>query len=375
MKWNILIVLGLFCNACNTPTEETPTPNTTTIETPSPPKFKEQLPRLAEMTTAVDNLRLRESPGSDGKEVMRLPEKSVVIPTGEKTDLKQVVALRGLSYNEPWIEVKIDEVNSGWLYAGAIDLDPNKSQFAKELFDLRMRRFFGSSREDLNIYRILLENVKTAADLKTAYEKGLAIKEEISAAFQKRSRVEDLPMDIELSWIHTAYPGFLPTKVAEATEIAFLPDLNQMIEKAELTPEKDDDEAFKFLKSVNGGYSLLLFFRDWYIQTTDFGGVSELGSNKHFQHLEAAKLLFDANNIFSEGFIREECNQIVSDIVNNEVGYQRGKDAVLSEIRTIEQANYDFLSEEQKISIVNRIKEFDDPKANKIYLNERVGKY
>ncbi len=375
MKKNIIIVLGLFCFACNTPKEENPTPETKVTDSTPAPKLKKELPLLAEMTTSVDNLRLRETPGSDGKELMRLPEKSVVIPTGEKTDLKQVVSLRGLSYNEPWIEVKVDEKITGWLYAGAIDLDPKSSQFAKELFDNRLKRFFGSSKENIDNYRDLFSNIKTAEDLKFAFEKGGEIKDAASVAFQKRCRISELPMDIDLKWIKTAFPGFALLLVHEATEVAFEQDLNQMIEMAELTKETDDDEAFKFLKSINSSFSIRLRFRDWFDQTTDFGGVSRLGSNKHFQHLEAAQSLFDANNIFKDDLIREECNLMVADIVSNKSGYKRGKDAVLAEINKIKDAHFSFLTEEQQQAIENRIRQFDDPKTNKIYLNERVGKY
>lgn len=375
MKWTYLLAITTILFSCNPSIEDNSSPlepsEADRITKPEP----NNVPELSIMTTSVDNLRLRETPGSDGKELMRLPEKSVVMPTGNKTDLKQVVSLRGLSYNEPWIEVKVDENITGWLYAGAVDLDPNSSQFTSTLFENRIKRFFGTSKEEVTIYYTLFENAKTAEELQTVFDKGKSISAAASKAFQKRCRMKDLPMDIELRWIKDAYPGFIPTKVAEGTEILFLPDLNQMLEKAELTTSKDDDLAFNYLKSVNGGYSLLLSFRDWYEQTTDYGGVSLLGSNKHFQYLSEAQKLFDANNIFSEGFISEECNQMVADIVSNEVGYKRGKDSVLAEINKIKNAHFSFLTEEQNLAIENRIKQFEDPKANKIYLNERVGQH
>jgi len=375
MKWTYLVVIFPIFFACNPSSEENKAPAESAEVINKPKPLPKQLPELSIMTTSVDNLRLRESPGSDGKELMRLPEKSVVIPSGNKTDLKQQVSLRGLSYNEPWIEVKIDENITGWLYGGAIDLNPKSSQFAKELFQGRLKRFFGDSKEDVEVYRTLFEEATTADELKIAFEKGNEIKEAASKAFQKRCRIKDLPMDIQLRWVAEAFPGFIPTKVAEGTEIAFLPNINAMIEKAELTPQSDDEAAFKFLKKVNGGYSLLFKFRDWFEQTVDNQGVSRLGSNKHFQYLEAAQKLFDENNSYVNGFIQDECNLILKDIISNEVGYKRGKDAVLAEITKINQAHFSFITEDQKLAIENRIKQFADPVTNKIYLNERVGKY
>ncbi len=376
MKCNNILILACLLIACNAAT----TDDSSTVDSENSPQetkdrtvLVDKVPELAEMVTSVDNLRLREKPGSDGKEVMRLPERSVVTPTGNVTDLKQTVSLRGFSYDEPWIEVKVDEKIMGWLYAGAIDLQPNTSKLADRLFEARCKRFFGKTATRLTTYRNSFDQIQNAQDLKDVYEAGMAIGSDASQAFDRRCRTAEISGDIDLLWVKAAFPGYSITTGPEHETMTFLININQFIEKAKQTPEKDDDAAFRFLKEIHGNFSLLLSFREWFEMTSQFGGVSKLGSGLHSKFLDQIEKLHEENNLFFEGFISDECNFLVQDIVSNTTGYQRGKDAVLAEIEKIKAKDYKILTIEQKTSIDKRISQFSDLAVNKIFVNEKVG--
>lgn len=375
MKWTYFLFLLLFACQSNSGELADSPEDEVELKSTEPIIPIKSIPAISELTLTVDNLKLRAKPGSDGKELMRLPEKSVVVPTGEKTDLKQQVSLRGLSYNEPWLEVQVNDNVKGWIYAGASDLNPEASELSAALFDSRTDRFFGSASFELEEYRRSFNEIKSAKDLKDVFEAGLALQTEATRNFAKKCRIAEMPMDLELSWVKHAYPGYAMTRVAEATEIAFLPNLNDFLEQAAKTPKEDDDKALAFLKTLNGNYSVLLFFRDWYQQTTDFGGVSLLGIGKHLEYLTQAEEMFKADNLFIDGIIKRECNLILDDIVNNEVGYARDQASILKEIDQIIAADFSLLTPEQKAAIESRKKEFDNPTANKIRVNEKVGVY
>ena len=356
MKWTILLLLVIFsCQNISEP-DSGKSQDENNSEKSKATLSKAEIPTLSEMTIAVDNLRLREKPGSEGKEIMRLPERSVVIPTGQKTELKQKVSLRGISYNEPWIEVQVNESTSGWVFGGAIDLNPNSSQFAAELFDDRLDYFFGKMAGSVKSYIRQMELVSTALDLKQAWSGGRAIIADAEKQFLRRCRLSEMPADINLSWIEKAMPGFSLVKIAEGFEIAVLPNLDDLLKRASKTPESDDDQAFSFIKELNGGYGIQSIFRNWNRAAADFQTVSLLGSGNHFKGLKLADDLAKEENIFSEGIIKEECNLIVEDIVKNENGYENGRSVIIAEIDQIIAADFDILSADQKMAIAERKK-------------------
>ena len=377
MKWNLILILALLFIACNSTSEEEAAQPDAAKSVPEKTERNvsiKKIPEFAEMVTSVDNLRLREQPGSEGKEVMRLPERSVVIPTGKKTDLKQNVSLRGFSFNEPWIEVMVDDKIKGWVYTGAIDLQPNTSKFADELFEARCTRFFGTVSNSVAIYRKNFREANSAQDLKLVYEEALIIGDDASKAFDNRCRIKEIPTgDIDFLWVKAALPGFIITKGPKLERIKFFLDINQFIEKAVLTEKKDDDAAFNFLKEITGN-SLLLPYREWIKTTSLSGGVSKLGAGIHTRFLDDIGMLHQENNLFIDGLITDECNFLLEDIVSNTKGYQRGKEAILAEIQKIKAKDYKFLTSEQKTSIDNRISQFSDLVGNKILVNEKVGR-
>lgn len=68
----------------------------------------------------VENLRARKEPGANAEVIMELKAGTVLIDLKEKSSFKDKVTLRGKSYEEPWLKVKLPNGSTGWVFGGAV---------------------------------------------------------------------------------------------------------------------------------------------------------------------------------------------------------------------------------------------------------------
>ena len=114
--------------SAKTETKETITKATTPVQQP------------ISFSVNIDQLRLRDTPGTKGKEVARLSEGTKLYDLNEVSSFTTNVKLRGVQFDEPWIKVKTDQDQEGWVYAGGININS-----AQELLKKRLTSFFGPS--------------------------------------------------------------------------------------------------------------------------------------------------------------------------------------------------------------------------------------
>lgn len=77
---------------------------------------------LEYVTVRVNQLRLRDNPGTSTNEIGVLNSGDRVGLTGRKSTWKEKLEIAGNLYNEPWVEVLIPNGTKGWIYAGATDM-------------------------------------------------------------------------------------------------------------------------------------------------------------------------------------------------------------------------------------------------------------
>ncbi|MFK8161995.1 MAG: SH3 domain-containing protein [Lewinella sp.] len=122
-----LICLALTLYACggNEPvvTETTSTPEE---KTPKPAEFAPKPPPAGSYSAGdvlypwVDQLNVREAPNTAAKRVGKALRGQPVTLSGEKTDNKETIVLRGVAYDDHWLKVTTKEKIEGWVFAGAL---------------------------------------------------------------------------------------------------------------------------------------------------------------------------------------------------------------------------------------------------------------
>ena len=120
-----LISAFLFCSCGNNSSEvgqsEETTIEETTEENIAPPS--EDMTTLKENEKVyawVDRLNIRDAANTSGKRVAAATEQEALEFTGEKSNNTEIIVLRGVAYNEPWLKVKTNDGKEGWVFGGAV---------------------------------------------------------------------------------------------------------------------------------------------------------------------------------------------------------------------------------------------------------------
>jgi hypothetical protein len=129
---NLLLKATLICsvllfNACggNEPaaTAEAPKPKDSTTQ---PAEFAPKSPSPDSYSAGdllypwVDQLNVREAPNTTAKRIGKALKGQSVTLSGEKTEKKETIVLRGVAYDDYWLKVTTKDKTEGWVFAGAL---------------------------------------------------------------------------------------------------------------------------------------------------------------------------------------------------------------------------------------------------------------
>lgn len=122
-----LVCIALMVFACggNEPasTEAAPQPKD---PAPKPAEFAPKAPAPGSYSAGdllypwVDQLNVREAPNTKAKRIGKALKGQSVTLSGEKTDQKETIVLRGVAYDDYWIKVTTKDKTAGWVFAGAL---------------------------------------------------------------------------------------------------------------------------------------------------------------------------------------------------------------------------------------------------------------
>ena len=68
----------------------------------------------------------------------KVSDKQPLIFTGERSDKPETIVLRGVAYYEPWLKIKVDDNNEGWVFGGAVkrkDEEKGNAEMTATKFD------------------------------------------------------------------------------------------------------------------------------------------------------------------------------------------------------------------------------------------------
>ncbi len=327
-------------------------------------------------TVGLDHLRLRDIPGEKGKEIGMLNQGDVVEETGEVSDFTTRIKLRGIWYDEPWVKVRTKDNQEGWVFAGGLSFDPNAANaLSEQLLELRLKSFFGQGLFNrIKDYRDAYNNAKTSNDFATLFQQGEGLRDTMSAVLE--DKIDVLSLDYEklpdLFWIEEGLPGYETALVAEGTIYYLFQNYKKFQELARKTSGKEDDDYIDLMLQVHAVDSIEYFFPAWFLQTWDYGGQSLLGQGKHLQILKVADQNLKRSPVFLDETLRVK-DEVLEDITRKSNGYWESKDKILEELDAIISGDLSVLTEDDKVALETRRKQFENPSANGIEVNKRTG--
>jgi hypothetical protein len=346
----------------------------------NPPAEQETLAIAEEQSTRlplrvnIDYLRLREVPGESGSVLFTFNQGDILYDLGEASSFTTRIKLRGIEFNEPWILVEDDKGNKGWVYAGGLDFElQNQSATARRLMQYRLQAVFGEALADsIRNYR---EAYRTAADSRTfakAYQAGMKLRDTLNHILVNKVEIQDYNRLPDLFWLREALPGFIPQLVAEGTLYQLFANYKDMAARAARTSGQEDDRFMALCFKIFPQDSIEYYFPGWFLQTWDYGGHSELGKGVHFDILDRMNKILAEDQLF-EAEIEGFKTRLLDDITNTENTYWYLKDAILKELNQIQNASFGLLDDRDKTALEVRIRQFENPEANRIKLNMRSG--
>lgn len=180
-KLQIISLLSLFCCcwACKNTnsTENNQQEATENVSSQNPPaQTTPTAPASPQVLYAwVDKLRLRAAPNTKAEIVAEVKEGAQLTYLNEKTAFTEKITLRKVRHDEPWLKVKTQAGQEGWVYGGGVrvyqakvDQSPSPYDDCYQLTDLyKMQQC---------IDRISAQQLERAADFVSVTPTGYSIK-------------------------------------------------------------------------------------------------------------------------------------------------------------------------------------------------------
>lgn len=335
-----------------------------------------QLEKKFDLVVKEEGLRLWRQAGVEGEMIRALPQGAQLKDLRQTSDFTSRIQLGKQVYDEPWIKVQTETGEEGWLYARntAFQFPSGQSPKTWQL-EKRLTAYFGSAKvETLSGFRIAFERIASAEDFARVYQEGIDLREEFVKILEnKTSRlaIEELP---DLFWLEEAIPAFTPQVVAEGTAYYLFVNYKQWLKKAKQTKSDEDDAFINMCISFFPQDSIEYFFPNWQIQTWDYGGHSMLGRGRHLAALQKIDSLHQKGAIF-QALSQKWLRLILDDLIKPDVTFWEPLESAGRELNQIITANFKCLSQDDKIALTVRRKQFENIEKYGLEFNHKSGLY
>jgi hypothetical protein len=323
----------------------------------------------------IDNLRMRNRAGGKGDIVATLPQGAILEQTGARSKFNSKISLRGIEYDEPWLEVRTAGGQRGWVFAGAVNFDlSNPSALALELTHQRLEYLFGHDlATSIEHFRNQYLAVRRSRELADFYRKGTTLRDTLVRSLSAKLQFNDLQTAPDLFWLKDVMPCIIPQLAAEGTAYYLFWDYRLLSQKAQETEGDEDNEFTELCLLQYPADSIEYFFPAWTIQTWDYGGHSLLGRGIHLQLLSEMDEILETNDLFEPEILKIKA-RLLDDIRSEETTFWESKEKILPELDAILSSELGLLSLSEKEALQARRRLFANAEEHGIQTDFRSGK-
>lgn len=345
---------------------------------PSVPKGPEARSSAATaFTVNVAGLRLREQEGPDAPVIRSLQQGEQLYDLQQVSDYTTQITLRGITFDEPWLKVRTEQGEIGWVYGGALHADLGGGDDTYQmLLHKRLTTLFGPAlRDSIAQYRQSFSDAATDRALAEVYARGLRIRDALEEPLRQQIAVPDPAQLPDLFWLEQVMPAFQPTLVAEGTAYALFADFREWSDKAGRTEGRSDDAFFRVAIQHFPEDSVAYFYPVYFLQTWDYGGHSLLGRGHHLHLLTELEQLQRTGKGYFATAIRSFTQNLVNDMTSANVTYWESAEAIVLELTQILDRQWTVLTQADRIALQTRLKQFRNPQRYGLETGYALGKY
>ncbi len=367
-KWLFFPFLLFIFLACSNETTEKEKDGIDSMKNEKPTKVE------TVFETNIDYLRLREKEGKSGKIIDVLPARTKLIATGQVSEHRTEEVLRGIRFNEPWVEVKTKNGKVGWVFGGALKFsDVALGTIGQKLLRQRLDYYFGEELgKQIYEFKDSFEKKQTGDEFAALYNKSTEIVTAANKVLEKRVLVDEKTPIPDFSWVVNRLPGHIVHKLSQNGTFHIFRDFRVFADKSKTTLGKIDDAFFNLCLKIFDVDSIEYIIPGWQMDVPQIGIVSLLGKGTHYDVLNKMNNILTGSKLF-EKEINAYKSLVMEDLLNESATYWYSKDKVLKELDSIISAEFGILTKNDLIALKTRRDRIDKAEENGIVVNLRAG--
>lgn len=324
-----------------------------------------------QLIVVPEQLALRDTAGQKSKEILILQKGEKVEDLGAVSSFETVVQLQGGTLQSPWIKVKTNSGQQGWVLASL--LLPAEAEYALWLEDKRLICYFGHSLAQRRANWLAAANaLTTEADVAAHYREAMLLRDTFMAVLLRRAEPNETTVPLDYSWMLPVLPGFIAQKVAGYINPYLFADYHYWMQVGRQSTGEQDDLFFETCTNIFPLDSIESFFPAWKFQLDDVSSASQLGAGAHLNILSHMEKNLASGDLFKPEILRWKEN-ILADIAGKDMVYWQPAEKILAELQKINEAAFSCLEARDQMVVQTRLGMFEDPAANGIRVNLRSG--
>jgi hypothetical protein len=208
--------------------------------------------------------------------------------------------------------------------------------------------------DNIKKYQREFLNIKSSNDLVNIYRKSKDLTQMLNDTLNKSKDIESGNFDItKVKKIGDSTPGLIVGYGAEGIGINVTTDHKTFLKRANLTPEKSDNNYFNLMIEIFGDSGDI--YPNWFIRTWDYGGYTLLGKGTHIKMLEKINNVLKTSPEFNNE-IKEIKTKLVNDILQS-INFGVTKKDVVNEINKFISNNT--INEQERIELHKKIRDIE----------------
>ena len=331
--------------------------------------FCQHPPTAPQLTVALDQTAIRESPGDKSRLIVLLKKGERVSDLGLVGPFETSVRIAEGTRQAPWLQVKTQDGTTGWLFAGAVvptNLQPDW------LLQKRLLCYFGPVLTARRNALIPLRDVPDEATFAAHLRASTTLRDTLTQILAHRPESGEADIRLDFTWLDDALPYFLFQQVADGTQPWLFADYRYWLRLAQQTDDTQDDRYLAACCTAFPADSIESFFPAWKFQLSDREAASRLGEGQHLKMLQAIDQAMAAGPLFAPELAALKA-QVLEDIFGKNTRYWQPKEKITSELEKIAAARLSCLSNRDRAELRLRLAMFEQPEANGIQVNCRTG--